>query len=133
MNDECLFNISDVLCYISAYLRDVEQQAEWLGSGETENPGRKAKALSRIQQALIAAQELGDEKLNVVQNLLDLIENKTRQLDQDYRNLGELLLMIYTLFYVFGSFYSKILHKDTMLSFGTFFYVILIFPPFFDK
>lgn len=73
----------------AAFLRDVEQQTEWLGTTDAENSGRKTKAMSRIQQALIAAQELGDEKLNVVQNLLDLIENKTRQLDLDYKNLGE--------------------------------------------
>lgn len=42
----------------------------------------------RIQQALIAAQEIGDEKLQIVQQVQDLIENKSRQLEVDYRNLG---------------------------------------------
>jgi inhibitor of growth protein 1 len=40
-----------------------------------------------LTQALIAAQELGDEKLQVSQQLNDLIEMKTRQLDQDHKNL----------------------------------------------
>lgn len=132
MNCEYLSKMSCVLCYISAYLRDVEQQAEWLGSGETENSGRKAKALSRIQQALIAAQELGDEKLNVVQNLLDLIENKTRQLDQDYRNLGELLIIIRSLFYAFTGFHAKFYLKMYYCCSARLFICHVHFPSFFD-
>ncbi|XP_065087017.1 inhibitor of growth protein 1 [Ochlerotatus camptorhynchus] len=46
------------------------------------------RAIARIQQGLIAAQELGDEKLQIVQQLQDLIDHKTRQLDQDFKNLG---------------------------------------------
>lgn len=46
------------------------------------------RAMVRMQQGLIAAQELGDEKLQIVQHLQDLIDHKTRQLDQDYKNLG---------------------------------------------
>lgn len=41
----------------------------------------------RIQQSLIAAQELGDEKLQIVTQMQDLIDQKTRQLDQDFKNL----------------------------------------------
>lgn len=41
-----------------------------------------------MQQALIAAQELGDEKMNLLQAILDKIEIKTRLLDQDFKNLG---------------------------------------------
>lgn len=52
----------------------------------------KRRALLRVQQALIAAQEIGDEKLQIVQQVQDLIENKSRQLDLDYRNLGMILL-----------------------------------------
>lgn len=82
----------EIISYdVAAYLRDVDQQSEWLGANTEDNPSRKIKALSRIQQALIAAQELGDEKLNVVQNLLDLIGNKTSQLDLDLKNLGKIL------------------------------------------
>lgn len=53
-----------------------------------DNPAKKAKSFSRMQQALIAAQELGDEKMSLLQNILDKIEIKTRLLDQDFRNLG---------------------------------------------
>lgn len=51
----------------------------------------------RVQQALISAQEVGDEKLQIIQQLQDLIENKARQLDIDYRNLG---LLHYNFFFI---------------------------------
>ncbi|XP_058452728.1 inhibitor of growth protein 1 [Malaya genurostris] len=54
----------------------------------TEPSNASRRAMARIQQGLIAAQELGDEKLQVVQLLQDLIDHKTRQLDQDFKNLG---------------------------------------------
>ncbi|OXU32069.1 hypothetical protein TSAR_004843 [Trichomalopsis sarcophagae] len=69
-----------------AYLREVEQNQEVLARVDT-NGSAKSRALLRIQQALIAAQEIGDEKLQIVQIVQDLIENKTRQLDMDFRNL----------------------------------------------
>ncbi|XP_015589930.1 inhibitor of growth protein 1 [Cephus cinctus] len=67
------------------YLREVDQQQEVL-RGDTDVSTRR-KALLRIQQALIAAQEIGDEKLQIVSQVHELIENKCRQLDLDYRNL----------------------------------------------
>lgn len=55
---------------------------------ETANaPSKRARAMARIQQNLIAAQELGDEKLQVVTQLQEMIDQKTRQLDGDYKNL----------------------------------------------
>lgn len=64
----------------------MDQQQEVLRNDA--DPVIKRRALMRIQQALIAAQEIGDEKLQIVQQVQDLIENKSRQLDVDYRNLG---------------------------------------------
>lgn len=49
----------------------------------------KAKSFARMQQSLIAAQELGDEKMTLLQLILDKIEIKTRLLDQDFKNLGK--------------------------------------------
>lgn len=69
-----------------AYLREVDQQQEALRNDT--DLAIKRRALLRVQQALIAAQEIGDEKLQIVQQVQDLIENKSRQLDLDYRNLG---------------------------------------------
>lgn len=79
------------LCYMlycAAYLREVDQHQEALRNDTDATV--KRRALLRIQQALIAAQEIGDEKLQIVQQVQDLIENKSRQLDLDYRNLGTL-------------------------------------------
>ena len=40
-----------------------------------------------IQVPLIASQDIGDDKIQIVQALTDVIENKTRQLDHDSQNL----------------------------------------------
>ena len=66
----------------------------------------RRRALVRVQQALIAAQEIGDEKLQIVQQVQDLIENKSRQLDVDYRNLG-ILSFLQQLFPVIQSLLSQ--------------------------
>lgn len=57
---------------------------------DERNCRKRAKAIERIKTSLINAQEYGDEKLQIVQLLQDLIDHKSRQLDIDYRNLGEL-------------------------------------------
>lgn len=90
---------------VLACLRDVDQQSELLETSSSENNGKKLKAIYRIQKALITAQELGDEKLNVVQNLLDLIENKTRQLDLDLKNLGTIPNIKRFIFILFVMFF----------------------------
>lgn len=43
--------------------------------------------MQRLQQSLIAAQELGDEKMKLTQGLQELIDHKVRQLEHDYKNL----------------------------------------------
>lgn len=53
---------------------------------ETNN-AKRARAMNRIQTSLIAAQELGDEKMQVVTQLQEIIDQKTRQLDADFKNL----------------------------------------------
>ncbi|KDR15717.1 inhibitor of growth protein 1 [Zootermopsis nevadensis] len=68
-----------------AFLKEVEQQQE--SSRRDSDLATKRRILLRIQQTLIAAQEVGDEKLQIVQTIQDLIENKARQLELDYRNL----------------------------------------------
>ena len=88
------------MIYISIHLflgllKEVEQQQEYLQK-DTESVGKKRGCLVRVQQALISAQEIGDQKLQIIQQLQDLIENKARQLDIDYRNLGKFLTLCYT-------------------------------------
>ncbi|XP_071444643.1 inhibitor of growth protein 1 [Hetaerina americana] len=76
-----------------AFLKELEAGQQALlgilgGSGGTSGANQRKRALLRkVQTMLIAAQEVGDEKLQVVQAVLDLIENKSRQLDLDFRNL----------------------------------------------
>ena len=40
-----------------------------------------------MQVPLIASQDIGDDKINIVQVLTGVIENKTRQLEHDSQNL----------------------------------------------
>jgi len=68
-----------------AHVRDANNQKEVLKS--VENGNKKARAFIRMQQALIAAQELGDEKMKLLQNIMDKIEIKMRLLNQDQKNL----------------------------------------------
>ncbi|UYV81073.1 ING2 [Cordylochernes scorpioides] len=49
----------------------------------------RKKTILNIQKALIRSQELGDEKLQIIQLIQDLIENKSRQLEGDQENLEE--------------------------------------------
>lgn len=73
----------DATC--QTYLREVDDYQELLTSDIDSSVRRRT--LARAQQSLISAQEIGDEKLQIVQQIQDLIENKSRQLDLDYRNL----------------------------------------------
>lgn len=52
---------------------------------------RLANAKKSVREILICTQDLGDEKLQIAQNVQDNIENKARQLELDKKNLGELL------------------------------------------
>lgn len=72
------------------FLKEVEQQCDAFLL-EVESTAKKNNHIGRVQQALIVAQELGDEKLRILQQVQDIIENKTRQLDTDYKNLGKLI------------------------------------------
>jgi len=45
------------------------------------------KLLAKMQLPLIASQDIGDSKIQLVQSLTDTIENKTRQLEHDSQNL----------------------------------------------
>lgn len=81
-----------VVIYL-AHLRDVDYYYDqWSNCSTNElesttTTSKRSRAMTRIQQSLIAAQELGDEKLEVVGQLQEMIDLKTRQLDADYKNL----------------------------------------------
>uniref|UniRef100_A0A8C2LZI6 Inhibitor of growth protein n=1 Tax=Cricetulus griseus TaxID=10029 RepID=A0A8C2LZI6_CRIGR len=42
---------------------------------------QKRRVLHRIQRALIRSQDLGDEKIQIVSQMVELVENRTRQVD----------------------------------------------------
>lgn len=85
---ECLFFVC-VYCSLDL-LRDVDHYYDLWRSlqncGEA-NAGRRSRSVTRMQQSLIQAQELGDEKMQIVTQLQELIDHKTRQLDTDQKNL----------------------------------------------
>lgn len=71
--------------YYLARVREVQNQQKSIK--ECTNSVQKDRIFKRMQQGLIAAQELGDEKLSLLQSIQDKIEMKTRLLDQDFKNL----------------------------------------------
>ena len=50
----------------------------------------KKRAFIALQRALVKCQEIGDEKLHLLTVMNELIENRTRQLEQDRENLGKI-------------------------------------------
>ena len=54
---------------------------------EKDDPVAQKKILARMQLPLIASQDIGDDKIQIVQTLTDTIENKVRQLEHDSQNL----------------------------------------------
>lgn len=79
----------------SARVREAEIQTNiWKNCG-SDNPNKKARAFLKMQQTLIAAQELGDEKMQILQSIQDKIEVKTRLLEQDFKNLGEFTVIFF--------------------------------------
>lgn len=48
---------------------------------------RRCRSIARMHQSLIQAQELGDEKMQIVNLLQEIIDGKVRQLDTDQQNL----------------------------------------------
>ena len=49
---------------------------------------KKQRALLQIQRGLIRSQEIEDEKLQLVATIMEHIEGRARQLEQDLENLG---------------------------------------------
>lgn len=87
-----LSRIRDIDVQYRSLLRDVDHYYDlWRSlqnnNGSEGNCTRRARAIARMQQSLIQAQELGDEKMQIVNLLQELIDHKTRQLDTDQKNL----------------------------------------------
>lgn len=86
-----LSRIRDIDVQYRSHLRDVDYYYEqWRNTSANPNDSTSSKrirSIARMQQNLIAAQELGDEKMQIVNQLQELIDQKTRQLDLDFKNL----------------------------------------------
>lgn len=85
-----LSRIRDIDVQYRSHLRDVDyyyEQWKSFSSSSENSTNRKTRAMARMQQSLISAQELGDEKMQIVNQLQELIDQKTRQLDSDQKNL----------------------------------------------
>jgi len=54
---------------------------------ETKDPVGQKRLLNKMMMPLIASQDIGDDKIQLVQSMSDIIENKTRQLELDSQNL----------------------------------------------
>jgi inhibitor-of-growth protein 1 len=70
------------------YLKDVEVYKDILKQDNFESAAQR-KILCKLEQVLISLQEVGDEKVEIGQQIIDLIDNKYRQLDQNLRNTGK--------------------------------------------
>ena len=65
-----------LLIYLQEFLKDLDSLVVAFEK-ETTASGQR-NVLSKIQHGLIAAQDIGDDKLITVQAMSDLIENKSR-------------------------------------------------------
>ena len=79
--------------YISIYILDILNDSETHKETymkEESGPAKK-RAFIALQRSLVKCQELGDEKLHLLTVMNELIENRTRQLEQDRENLGKFI------------------------------------------
>jgi len=90
-------NVPDDIQRIHTRLRelDMRQHQDVLSELETlvdqfestKDPVGQKRLLNKMMLPLIASQDIGDDKIQLVQNMTDVIENKTRQLELDSQNL----------------------------------------------
>ena len=74
------------LFYVSDIINDSETHKETYMKEES-GPAKK-RAFIALQRCLVRTQEIGDEKLHLLTVMNEIIENRTRQLEQDRENLG---------------------------------------------
>jgi len=93
---DCMENLPDDLQRVVSQLRELDGQANEIIKdmahqkelySKQDDGGQKKRALIQIQRGLIRTQEIGDEKLQMVSSIVEFIENRTRQLEQDLENL----------------------------------------------
>ncbi|XP_045042655.2 inhibitor of growth protein 1 [Desmodus rotundus] len=67
------------ICHYEEILKELDEYYEKF-KRETDGT-QKRRVLHCIQRALIRSQELGDEKIQIVSQMVELVENRTRQVD----------------------------------------------------
>ena len=75
-------------------LSDIQLHQE-LYAKEADSSKRQ-RALLQIQRGLIRSQEIEDDKLQLVASIMEHIEGRARQLEQDLENLGKKVVEKYT-------------------------------------
>ena len=75
-----------------------------------DDPEKKKITVLQLQRCLVRMQEIGDQKLHFVAQIIERIENKTRQLEQDLENLGELFTVNVKIY--FSMSVSQVLHLN---------------------
>ncbi|XP_017076574.1 inhibitor of growth protein 1 [Drosophila eugracilis] len=83
-----LSRIRDIDVQYRGLIRDVDHYYDlYLSLQNSPDAGRRSRSISRMHQSLIQAQELGDEKMQIVNHMQEIIDGKLRQLDTDQQNL----------------------------------------------
>lgn len=67
-----LFSLAEILKELDDYYEKFKREADGT---------QKRRVLHCIQRALIRSQELGDEKIQIVSQMVELVENRSRQVD----------------------------------------------------
>lgn len=110
-----LYILSAILCDLEKYQEILDKGPESLeslvdsenaafssgigggGSGAGTNASHwRKRMLQKVQSALISSLEIGDEKLQLVQSMQDVVENKSRQLDANCSTLGQFVCLFIT-------------------------------------
>lgn len=77
-----------VFCLFPGLIRDVDHYYDlYVLHQNSPDTNRRCRSIARMHQSLIQAQELGDEKMQIVNLLQEIIDGKVRQLDTDQQNL----------------------------------------------
>ncbi|KAH8358750.1 hypothetical protein KR093_002100, partial [Drosophila rubida] len=83
-----LSRIRDIDVQYRSLIRDVDHYYDlYVSQQNSTDTNRRSRSISRMHQSLIQAQELGDEKMQIVNHLQEIIDSKVRQLDTDQQNL----------------------------------------------
>lgn len=93
---ECIENLPDDVQRNITQLRELDLQYQEILQDVDHHQNalqkeldsiRRKRTMFEIQRALIRLQDIGDEKLQILQQIQDMIENRARQLDGDHEKL----------------------------------------------